>query len=87
MSSPISNVTQAQPVQSAAQTPAANPKASASATQQAPSDTVTISNAAQTVLQEAQETHSQTLQEANAGDNQAKNLLAEEAAATAASKG
>ncbi len=87
MSSPISNVTQAQQVQSPAQAPAANPKASASATQQAPADTVTISNAAQTVLQETQETHIQTIQEANAGDNQAKRLLAQEAASTAASKG
>ena len=87
MSNPISSVTQAQPVQSASPAPGANPKASASTTQQTPADTVTISNSAQTILQEAQENHVQTIQEANAGDSQAKRLLAKEEAANTAPKG
>ena len=87
MSNPISSVTQAPPVQSAAQAPPANPKASASTTKQVPADTVTISNSAQTILQETQETHTQTAHEANGGDSQARRLLAKQAAATITPKG
>lgn len=51
---------------------------------QAPKDTVQVSSAAQTALQEATETHEQTVKEAMSGDLQAKSLLAREAAAKAA---
>ena len=44
-------------------------------------DTVKISNAAQSALQEAVETSVQTAQEARGGDRQAQRLLAKEAAA------
>ena len=60
---------------------AANPPT----TPQQASDTVTISAAGQTALQEATETHVQTVKESNAGDRQAKALLAREAAAQAPS--
>jgi hypothetical protein len=43
-------------------------------------DTVQISNAAQTALQESKETQVQTLQEAAHGDRQAVKLLAKETA-------
>jgi hypothetical protein len=87
MSNPIGNVTQVQPVQSAAQAPAANQKASESKPQQAPADTVSISGTAKAILQELQENHVQTVQEANGGDSQARKVLAKEAAATTAPKG
>ena len=82
MSNPISSVMQAPQVQSASQSPTAAPKAAASTTQQAPVDSVTISKSAQTIMQEVQETHAQTIQEANSGDSQARRLLANEAANT-----
>ncbi len=44
-----------------------------------PAATVQISNTAQKMLQEATETPTQTQQEANSGDIQAKKLLAKEA--------
>ena len=63
-------------------------KASDSSTQAkptpAPQDTVQISKAAQTAVQEARETRTQTTQEAAKGDRQAQKLLAKE---TAAQKG
>ena len=46
-----------------------------------PKDTVAISNAAQTALQEAQETQAQTIKEASSGDRQAQRLVAKENAA------
>jgi hypothetical protein len=82
MSNPINSVTQAPPPQPTSQAPTAAPKASASATQQTPIDSVTISHSAQTILQEVQETHSQTVREASGGDSQARRLLAKEAAST-----
>jgi len=82
MSTPISNAKQAQPAESATQTPAANPKAPVSKTQQTPTDTVTISTSAKAILQEVLENHAQTVQEANGGDSQARRLLAKEAAAS-----
>jgi hypothetical protein len=84
MSSPITTVThapQAPQTQGAAQTTSVNSKASESKPQQTPTDTVSISNAAKSILQEAQENHAQTVQEANGGDSQARRLLAKEAAA------
>jgi hypothetical protein len=47
----------------------------------APKDTVQISTAAQTAVQESRETFTQTAQEASRGDRQAAQLLAKEAAA------
>jgi hypothetical protein len=87
MSNQINNVTQARPVQSAAQAPATNQKASQSKSQQTPTDTVAISSSAKAILQEVQENHAQTVQEANGGDSQARRLLAREAAGTIAPKG
>lgn len=86
MSNPISSVTQAPPVQSAAQTPAAAAKPAAAPAQKTPTDTVAISNSAQTILQEARETRAQTVQEANGGDSQARRLLAKETPAPATPK-
>lgn len=77
MSSPISNVTHAP---AATPTAAVQPKATAANVQQTPKDTVTISTAAQSALQEAAETRFQTQQEAAKGDGQAKRLLTKEAA-------
>ena len=86
MSNPISSVTQAPPVQTAAQAPAAAAKPAAAPAQKTPTDTVTISNSAQTILQEAQETRAQTVKEASGGDSQARRLLAKETAAAATPK-
>jgi hypothetical protein len=47
----------------------------------APKDTVQISGAAQSAVQEARETRTQTTQEAAKGDRQAQKLLAKETAA------
>lgn len=58
------------PVQSQAKTPA-----------KAPQDTVTLSTATQTPQQEAVESYSQTIKEAQHGDHQAQRLLAKETAA------
>ena len=78
MSSPVTSVTQTQPAE---QVTTAHPKAPESKTPQTPTDTVQISSAAKGILQEVQENHAQTVQEAAGGDNQAKRLLAKEAAA------
>jgi hypothetical protein len=51
-----------------------------------PKDTVSLSSAAQSALEESSETQAQTTKEATAGDLQAKRLLAKQAAAHAASK-
>jgi len=53
-------------------------KTSAPAATSVPKDTVKISNAAQTALQESQETHAQTAKEAASGDRQAAQLQAKE---------
>ena len=87
MSNPISAVTQAQPVQNATQAPAAKQKASETKSQPTTADTVTISTSAKAILQEVLENHAQTVQEADSGDNQARRLLAKEAAAASTPKG
>ena len=51
-----------------------------------PKDTVSLSSAAQSALEESSETQAQTTKEATGGDLQAKRLLAKQAAARAASK-
>jgi len=69
--------------QAAAKPVTSSPKAAPSkstVTTGAPQDTVQISGAAQTALQEAVETSTQTAREAQRGDRQAQNLLAREAA-------
>ena len=83
MSNPINAITQAQPVQKETQAPAAKQKASETKSQPTTADTVTISTSAKAILQEVQENHAQTVQEADSGDNQARRLLAKEAAAAA----
>lgn len=93
MSNPITSVHQAPQVQQAQQTQvsnqptAVNSKASGPNRQQGSTDTVNISSAAKAILQEVQENHAQTVQEANGGDSQARRLLAKEAAAANAPKG
>ena len=79
----ISSATHAQP---AAQ-PAASQKATPSKPQTTapPTDTVSIS-AAKQIVQEAIETSTQTAREAANGDNQARRLLAREAADKISSK-
>jgi hypothetical protein len=75
-------VSQAQ-AQAAPQAAAANQKASqpqAAAKTPPPIDTVQISTAAQSALQESRETSTQTAQEASRGDHQAARLLAKQAA-------
>jgi hypothetical protein len=62
------------PSQKSAQTPATS-------TASIPKDTVRISVAAQTALQETTETQAQTAKEAGKGDLQAQRLLAKETAA------
>jgi hypothetical protein len=57
------------------------PQPQPAAKAQAPKDTVQISTAAQTALQESRETSTQTAQEASRGDRQASRLLAKEAVA------
>ncbi len=75
----LSPITQATPAQPAAK-PAEAPKATSPAKPQpAPTDTVTLSAAA-SARQEITETSAQTTREASHGDNQAKRLLAKEAA-------
>jgi len=86
MSATISNVTQSQVAQNAPPAPAAHAKTSPPTTQPAPSDTVTIGNAAKIALQETQETHTQTVKEANGGDSQAIRLLARQAPGTISKK-
>jgi hypothetical protein len=79
MISSVSSATRAQPA--AASRPAAPSKAPTPAA----TDTVTIS-AGKQIVQESIETSSQTTREAANGDNQAKRLLAREAAAKVAAK-
>jgi hypothetical protein len=71
----------------AAQTQPAAPQPAPVKPQPATTDTVLISNSAKAMMQEAQETAAQTVQEANRGDRQALRLLAKEAAAKAANAG
>jgi len=79
MLNPIS--TAAQP-QAASQPPSVRPPAPQPKPQPAaaPTDTVHISAAATSAMQEILETPAQTAKEAAGGDNQAKRLLAKEAA-------
>src|SRR5882762_11633232 len=91
MANAINGVTHAAPAavkdvqpQSAPQAAPANRKASqpqSAPKAPAPKDTVQISTAAQTALQESRETSTQTAREASRGDRQAARLLAKEAAA------
>jgi len=86
MASPVTAITQSSlAVGDTAQTqqatkPAASQKAQtqATTTSNLPNDTVQISPAAQTAVQEALETRTQTLEEAAKGDPQALRLLAQE---------
>ncbi|HEY6250530.1 MAG TPA: hypothetical protein VI685_11265 [Candidatus Angelobacter sp.] len=78
MASPVTSATHAPTVEQVAPV---RPKAPEAKPQQPPADTVQISSAAKAALQEALETKAQTTQEANLGDNQARRLLAREAAA------
>lgn len=85
MANAITSAIQAAPIapvqtMAAAKTASANQK-SAPQTSPIPKDTVQISNAAQTALQESQETQAQTAKEAVGGDRQAQRLLAKETAA------
>jgi hypothetical protein len=59
---------------------AANAPTQVTVAPSAPKDTVQISTAAQTALQESRETQAQTAQEAAHGDRQAVKLLAKETA-------
>lgn len=86
----IPSATQHDPAASAAQAQAAARPAPASqkpaqpqpaAKAHVPVDTVQISSAAQSALQEANETGVQTAKEAQSGDRQAQRLLAKETAA------
>ena len=61
-----------------------NAKVTESKPQQAPNEIVQISSAAQAALKELTETQAETTKEANAGDLQAKRLLAKEVAEKAA---
>jgi len=85
---PVSHATPAavkdvQPQAAQQATPASQkaPQPQPAAKAPAPKDTVQISTAAQTALQESRETSTQTAQEASRGDRQAARLLAKEAAA------
>lgn len=89
MASAVSAVTSATPsnpantsrIPAAAKVTAPSPIAAPAQAAALPQDTVQISTAAQTALQEAQETRFQTTQEASHGDRQAQKLLAQETAA------
>ncbi len=61
-----------------------NGKPAQAGAKQEPKDSVRISSAGQSALQEATETHEQTVKEAMSGDIQAQRLLAREAAEKAA---
>jgi hypothetical protein len=74
---PVSSATHAQP---ATQTAAPPQQAAVSKPQPPPTDTVQISSAAAQALKEAIENPTQTAKEAASGDQQAKRLLAREAA-------
>lgn len=87
MISAINSVSSAQAVETTSAARAAAPSQVASKANSSPSattvpaDKVTLSSVAQSMRKELAETPAQTQQEANAGDLQAKRLLAEEAAA------
>jgi len=87
MSNPVASVTQVQQPQATDQAAPAKSTATVSKPQGTPTDTVNISSASKAILQEVLENHSQTVQEANGGDSQARRLLAREAAATITPKG
>jgi hypothetical protein len=77
------NLPPAPAVKSTTQSAAPSPKQApvqATTAPSAPQDTVKISTAAQTALQESRETPTQTAQEAAHGDRQAVKLLAKETA-------
>ena len=80
---PVSNSAPAQPTAQASALPQASSKAAA---QPSAPDTVKISTAGQSLLQESLETSAQTAREARGGDGQAIRLLAKEAAAKGSAK-
>ena len=84
MVSTVKSASQAQPAAQAP--PPVNQKSTQSKPQPTKTDTVHISNAALAAVQEATETHAQTVNEASHGDSQAQRLLSKEAAAKAAAK-
>src|ERR1700686_1151037 len=78
---PAANLAPAPAVKSTSHTKSAaarqkQPPSQAAVAPKAPQDTVQISTAAQTALQESKETQAQTAQEAAHGDRQAVKLLA-----------
>jgi hypothetical protein len=81
MVNPVASAQQSQPVVNSA--PSTRPPASSksASTNSTPKDTVQISTAAQSALQEIIETPVQTATEARSGDIQAQRLLAKETAA------
>ena len=84
MMSNVTSLTQAQ--LSTTQSKPADVKKTQTKPQQTSNATVQISNAAMAALKEATETPAQTVKEASAGDQQAKKVLAKEAAAKATEK-
>jgi hypothetical protein len=85
MVNPVSSApTQVQP-KAAVQPSQTRQPAAAATSKAAVNDTVQLSNAAK-IVQEATETQAQTVKEAGAGDQQARALLAREAAARAGTK-
>ncbi|MGO9015884.1 MAG: hypothetical protein ACLQF0_13015 [Dissulfurispiraceae bacterium] len=82
----VSNVTSLVQPHPGIQPKPADAKATQSKSQQNSNVTVQISNAAKALLKEATETPAQTAKEASAGDQQAKKLLAKEAAAAEAAE-
>ena len=89
MASAVSAVTRAVPsdpanttrIPPAEKAPPLSPASPPAQTSALPQDTVTISAAGQTALQESQETRFQTTQEASHGDRQAQRLLTQETTA------
>ena len=83
----ISPVTSAAHTQAAAPSTAARPKQAQPKPPPTPSSTDTVSlSSAKAIVQESLETSAQTTKEAAAGDIQARNLLARQAAAKLHSK-
>jgi hypothetical protein len=80
---PVSNAAPAQPAAQASTVPQTSSKG---APQPSAPDTVKISTASQSLLQESLETSAQTSREARGGDGQAIRLLAKEAAAKGSAK-
>ena len=86
MTHALTTVTQTVPTapgqtEAAPKTASASQKSARVVTSPISKDTVQISAAAQTALQESQETKAQTTKEAAGGDHQAQRLLAKETAA------